>query len=64
MSSEERAKLKGALTDISTNGPKAEAGAVRIKRLLGQVTGAAGDALRKAAVDIASETVKKILTGS
>jgi hypothetical protein len=64
MSTEDRAKLKTALDDVVAGGPKAEAGAHRIKKMLGKVSPAVGQAVRKFAVDVASETVKKILMGS
>ena len=64
MSGEDRAKLKTALDDAVAGGPKAEAGAHRTKKMLGKATTAVGQALWKIIVDLASETAKKILTGS
>jgi hypothetical protein len=60
---EDRTKLKSALDDITTGGPKAEASAARIKRLLGKATTEIGKALWKASVEIASEAAKKTLLG-
>jgi hypothetical protein len=60
---EDRTKLKTSLDDISTNGPRAEAGAARIKKMLGKATSAVGQAVWKISVDIASETAKKIMMG-
>jgi hypothetical protein len=63
LSADDRAKLKSALDDIATAGPKAEVGAARIKKVLGKATGAIGKALWKMSVDIASEAAKKVLLG-
>jgi hypothetical protein len=63
VSAEDRAKLKTAIDDIAAGGPRGEAGAARFKRMFGKATSAAGQALWKIAVDVASETAKKILTG-
>jgi hypothetical protein len=60
---EDRIKLKTAITDISTAGPQAEVGAIRINKLIGKATSAVGQALWKAAVDIATEAAKKTLLG-
>jgi len=63
LSSEDREKLKTAIDDVITSGPRAEAGAARIKRIVGRAGTAAGQALWKIIVDIASEAAKKIMLG-
>ena len=63
LTEEDRAKLKGALDDISRDGPRSEVGAARVKKILSKVGGGIGNALYKVAVDVASEAAKKVLTG-
>jgi hypothetical protein len=63
ITAEDRAKLKSALDDIATSGPRAAAGAARLKKVLGKAGTAVGQALWKACVDIASEAAKKVLLG-
>jgi hypothetical protein len=58
------ARLKTALDDVVAGGPKAEAGAARIKKMIGKASTAVGQALWKITVDVASEAAKKILMGS
>jgi hypothetical protein len=62
VTAEDREKLKSAIEDLAASGPRAEAGAARIKRMLGKASTAVGQALWKMTVDIASESAKKILT--
>jgi len=45
LTAEDRAKLKSALDDISAGGPRAEAGAARVKRMIGKAGTAVGQAL-------------------
>jgi hypothetical protein len=63
LSPEDRGKLKDAISDIATTGPRTELGAARIKRLLGNATTGLGQALWKISVEIASEAAKKIMLG-
>jgi hypothetical protein len=63
LSTADRDTIKSAIDDIAVPGPKAEAGAARIKRLAGKAGSAVGQAFCKIAVDVASETAKKIMTG-
>lgn len=63
VSADDRAKLKTAIEDVATCGPRAEAGAARIKRMVGKAGTAVGQALWKISVEVASEAAKKILTG-
>jgi hypothetical protein len=58
----DREKLKTAIDDLAIGGPRAEAGAALIKRMLGKASTAVGQALYKMTADIASESAKKILT--
>jgi hypothetical protein len=62
-SPEEREKLKTAFDDVVASGPRAEAGAARIKKILGKATIGVSKALYQIAVDVASEAVKKSLLG-
>ncbi len=62
LSADDRAKLKTAIEDVATGGPRAEAGAARIKRMVGKAGTAVGQALWKISVEVASEAAKKILT--
>ena len=55
--------MKASLDDISTNSPMTEVAVVRIKKFLRKIPGAAGEALKRAAIDVASDAAKKILTG-
>jgi hypothetical protein len=64
LSADDRAKLRSAIDDIATGGPRAEVGAARIKRLLGKAGSGVGHALWKISVEVASEAAKKILLGS
>lgn len=64
LSAADRAKLKTAIDDVAGGGPRAEAGAARIKRLLGKASSGVGQALWKISVDVASEAAKKILLGN
>ena len=63
LSAEDRAALKIAIDDVAGGGPRAEAGAARLKRMLGKATTTAGKALYKIVVDVASEAAKKMLLG-
>jgi hypothetical protein len=64
VSPEDRVKLKTAIEDVAAGGPKAEAGAARIKKMLGNASTAVGKALWKITVDVASEAAKKVLLGN
>jgi hypothetical protein len=63
VTAEDREKLKVAIDDLAAGGPRAEAAAARIKRMLGKASTAVGQALWKISVEVASEAAKKILTG-
>jgi hypothetical protein len=62
-SAEEREKLKAAIEDIASGGPRAEVGAARLKKMLGKAGTVVGQALWKISVEVASEAAKKILLG-
>jgi hypothetical protein len=64
ISADDRAKLKSAIDDVAGGGPRAEAGAARIKRMVGKAGSAVGQALWKLSIEVASEAAKKILTGA
>jgi hypothetical protein len=64
LSIEDRDQLKTAIEQVATDGPRAEAAAARIKRLIGKASSAVGQAIWKITVDVASEAAKKILTGT
>lgn len=61
---EQRERLKSAIDDIAVEGPRTEAGAARIKTLIGGATSAVGKALWKMAIDIGTEAAKKGMLGS
>jgi hypothetical protein len=63
LSAEDRAALKITIDDVAGGGPRAEAGAARLKRMLGKATTTAGQALYRIVVDVASEATKKMLLG-
>jgi hypothetical protein len=63
LSAEDRAKLKSAIADVATGGPRAEAAAARVKRMIGKAGTTVSQALWKITVDVASEAAKKILLG-
>ena len=58
LSADDRAKLKTAIEDVAGGGPKAEAGAARVKDA-GKATTAVGKALWQLTIDVASEAAKK-----
>jgi hypothetical protein len=60
---EERTKLKTAIEEVAGGGPRAEAGAARIKRMLGKATTTVGQALWRITVEVASDAARKILLG-
>jgi hypothetical protein len=64
VSADDRAKLKTAIDDVAAGGPRAEAGAARIKRMVGKAGTGVGHALWKISVEVASEAAKKILIGN
>jgi hypothetical protein len=61
---EEKDALKMSLDDIISENPSSKVGALKIKRLVTKVGLETGKALRDIAIDIASETAKKILLGN
>jgi hypothetical protein len=61
---EEKDALKMSLDDIISENPRSKVGALKIKRLVTKVGLETGKALRDIAIDIASETAKKILLGN
>lgn len=63
VSSEDRDKIKQALDDVTSDGPRTALGAARLKKLLGNAGGAVGKAAWKIAVEIASEAAKKVMLG-
>lgn len=63
VSPDDRAKLKTAIEDVAGGGPRAEAGAVRIKKMIGKAGTTVGQALWRISIDVASEAAKKILIG-
>jgi hypothetical protein len=54
VTAEDREKLKTAIDDLAAGGPRAEAGAARIERMLGNAGTAVDQALWKMTVDMAS----------
>jgi hypothetical protein len=56
-------KLKKAIEEVAGGGPSAEAGAARIKRMLGTASTTVGQALWKITVGVASDAARKILLG-
>lgn len=63
LSEDDRQKLKSAFDDISSEGPRSQVGAARLKRMLGNATTAIGKAAWKIGIEIATETAKKALLG-
>jgi hypothetical protein len=63
VSQEDRTKLKTAIDDVAAGGPRAEAGAARIKRIVGKAGTTVGQALWKISIELASEAAKKVLLG-
>jgi len=64
ISVDDRTKLKTAIDDVASGGPRAEVGAARIKRMVGKAGTTVGQALWKISLDVASEAAKKILIGN
>jgi hypothetical protein len=63
VTADDRAKLKTAIDDVAAGGPRAEAAAARIKRILGRAGSAVGQAFWKITVEVAGEAARKILVG-
>lgn len=61
LSPEEKARLKESVPDLMHDGPKTAVAVVRVKKAMMKIGRAAGEALQKILVDIASETVKKTM---
>lgn len=61
---EEKDALKMSHDDIISENPRSKLGALKIKSLAAKVGAETGKALRDIAIDIASETAKKILLGN
>lgn len=59
----EQAQLAESLRDVTYDGPRTQLAVLRIQRLLGKVSPPIADAVNKFAIDVASETAKKLLTG-
>ncbi|MEP7082463.1 MAG: DUF2321 domain-containing protein [Chloroflexota bacterium] len=60
---EERERLKEALEDISTDSPRTELGASRVRSVVERLKGPTGQLLYKAAETIATEGAKAIMRG-
>jgi hypothetical protein len=63
LSEEDKQLLTASLPDLVSDSPRTTLAATRVKRIAGKVGGAFKAALYKFAVDCASETAKKIVTG-
>jgi hypothetical protein len=59
----DRAKVKEAFQEISKDSPTTSVAIIRLKKWFGTARDAVGQALWKAAVDIATEAAKKGLLG-
>lgn len=62
LSADDKATLKTDVEDIAHNSPCAESAAKRVKAILQKVGGVAGSTLREVFVNVASDTLKKILS--
>jgi len=60
---DQREAVKKALDDISSDGPRTELGAARLKKLLAKVGGPTGKALWRVAEAVATEGAKRMLLG-
>lgn len=63
LSSDDRAALSGTIPDLVRETPRTELAILRFKKLAAKLGKAAGDALYKAAIDVAAEAVKRSLKG-
>jgi hypothetical protein len=63
LSDDEREGLKRSLEDIVAEGPRTQLGVLKFKAGISKLQKGARDVLYKVAVDVASETAKKMLTG-
>jgi hypothetical protein len=61
LSDRERELLKQSLRDLLSDNPRTELAAVRFKRLVGKAAKEGGRALGNMALDLASETAKRVL---
>ena len=61
LSDDERETLKNSLDDLTTDTPKTEVAASRVKRLLAKSGKFAADTLLKVLVTVATESAKKII---
>lgn len=64
LTAQEKADFNADMNDIVRDVPRTRAAALRIKSLITKLPGAAGSVLRDLFVEVASETAKKIITGS
>jgi hypothetical protein len=63
LTTKEKELLKNSLADIIAENPKTEMAAIKFKHILAKVGQETAKALRDIAVEVASETAKKILLG-
>jgi hypothetical protein len=61
LSNDERESLGSSLDDLTTDTPKTEVAASRVKRLIAKSGNVAADALNKILVTVATEYAKKII---
>jgi len=59
----ERQQLPGIIDDLASEGPRTEFAADRFKRIMQKVGPTVGSVFQRVAVDVMSETAKKLLGG-
>lgn len=64
LTDDEKRELNDSLKDITTENPRTEIAAIRIKRIVVVARTGGGELVYKLVVDLASESAKKILTGT
>lgn len=61
LSADDRQQIAQSLSDIASDGPRTELAVIRVKRLVQEAGTTVGDALYRIAIDLASETAKRLL---
>jgi hypothetical protein len=64
MAEDDKQRLREALRDIQTDGPRTEVGAGRLKKIIKQGALTVGSGLYKVALDVATDAAKKLIVGN
>jgi len=64
LTTDQRLTLASSIDDIASETPRTELAVLRVKKILTAVSPLTGETIKKLVVAVASETAKKLLTGS